>query len=71
MTATLALAGVPGGAAAAAVLAYRLASYWLQLPAGLVAWVMYRRRYGEPRAQRSPPPRGEAGSRPNPRMSLT
>ena len=48
MTATLALAGVAGGAAAAAVLAYRLASYWLQLPLGLGAWIMYRRRYGEP-----------------------
>lgn len=46
MTATLALAGVGAGEAAAAVLAYRLASYWLQLPAGLVAWLLYRRRYG-------------------------
>jgi uncharacterized protein (TIRG00374 family) len=48
MTATLALAGIPPGPAAAAVLAYRLASYWLQLPAGLVAYVLYRRRYGTP-----------------------
>ena len=48
MTATLALAGVAPGQAAAAVLAYRLASYWLQLPLGLGAWIMYRRRYGEP-----------------------
>ena len=48
MTATLALAGVSGGAAAAAVLAYRLGSYWLQLPLGLGGWILYRRRYGEP-----------------------
>ena len=56
MTATLALAGVAGGAAAAAVLAYRLASYWLQLPLGLVAWVVFRRRYGEPPADPDPGP---------------
>jgi uncharacterized protein (TIRG00374 family) len=46
MTGTLALAGVAGGAAAVATLVYRLGSYWLQLPAGLVAWILYRRRYG-------------------------
>jgi len=46
MTATLALAGIAAAPAAAAVLAYRLASYWLQLPAGLVAWILFRRRYG-------------------------
>jgi uncharacterized protein (TIRG00374 family) len=46
MTGTLALAGVAGGAAAVATLVYRLGSYWLQLPAGLVAWIFYRRRYG-------------------------
>ncbi len=46
MTGTLALAGVPAGAAAVATLAYRLASYWLPLPAGAVAWVVPRRRFG-------------------------
>ena len=45
MTATLALAGIGAGSAAVATLAYRLASYWLQLPAGLVAWLLHRRRY--------------------------
>jgi hypothetical protein len=45
LTGTLALAGVPAAAAAVSTLAYRLASYWLPLPAGLVAWVAYRRRY--------------------------
>src|SRR3954470_16475047 len=45
LTGTLALAGVPPAAAAVSTLAYRLASYWLPLPAGLVAWIVYRRRY--------------------------
>jgi uncharacterized protein (TIRG00374 family) len=44
LTATLVLAGVGGGDAAVATLAYRLVSYWLMLPAGLVAWVVHRRR---------------------------
>jgi uncharacterized protein (TIRG00374 family) len=46
LTGTLALAGVHGGAAVLASLAYRLVSYWLPLPAGLVAWILHRRRYG-------------------------
>jgi uncharacterized membrane protein YbhN (UPF0104 family) len=29
-----------------ATLAYRLFSYWLQLPLGLVAAAVHRRRYG-------------------------
>jgi len=41
----LVLAGVPGGAAFVATLAYRLACYWLPLLAGLVAYVLFRRRY--------------------------
>jgi uncharacterized protein (TIRG00374 family) len=44
LTATLALAGVHGGDAAVATLAYRLVSYWLMLPAGLIAWIVHRRR---------------------------
>src|SRR3954452_1745185 len=44
LTATLALAGVGAGDAAVATLAYRLVSYWLMLPAGLVAWLVHRRR---------------------------
>jgi uncharacterized protein (TIRG00374 family) len=46
LTGTLALAGVPAAAAAVATLAYRLASYWLPLPAGAVAWLVHRRRFG-------------------------
>jgi uncharacterized protein (TIRG00374 family) len=46
LTGTLALAGVPAAAAAVATLAYRMASYWLPLPVGAVAWILHRRRYG-------------------------
>jgi uncharacterized protein (TIRG00374 family) len=45
LTGTLALAAVPAAPAALATLAYRLASYWLPLPAGLAAWVLHRTRY--------------------------
>ncbi len=42
----LALAGVAAAVASIAVLAYRLVSYWLPLPAGAVAALLHRRRYG-------------------------
>jgi uncharacterized protein (TIRG00374 family) len=42
---TLALAGVAAPAALAATLLYRLASYWLPIPAGGVAYLLFRRRY--------------------------
>jgi len=48
LVATLALAGVGGGDASAATLAYRLVSFWLPIPAGLAAYIVYRRRYGRP-----------------------
>ena len=44
LTGFLALIGVPAAAAAVAVLAYRLVSYWLALPAGGVGWLVHRRR---------------------------
>jgi uncharacterized membrane protein YbhN (UPF0104 family) len=44
----LALAGVSAGTAAVATLAYRLIGFWLPLPAGLVAYVLARRRFGAP-----------------------
>src|SRR4051812_3956508 len=44
LPATLVLAGVSPGDAAIATLAYRLFSYWLMLPAGLIAWAIHRRR---------------------------
>jgi uncharacterized protein (TIRG00374 family) len=46
LTATLALAGVGAGRAVLATLAYRLFAYWLQLPAGLVGFLLHKRRYG-------------------------
>lgn len=41
----LALAGVNAGDAAVATLGYRLISYWLPLPAGLVAYLLAKRRH--------------------------
>jgi uncharacterized protein (TIRG00374 family) len=42
---TLALAGVPGRQALVATLLYRLVAYWLPIPAGGVAYLLFRRRY--------------------------
>jgi hypothetical protein len=53
LTATLTLAGIPAENALIATLAYRLFSYWLPLPAGLTAYVLFRRRYGRPPAEQS------------------
>jgi uncharacterized protein (TIRG00374 family) len=47
LSGTLALAGVPAGAAVVATLAYRLVSFWLPIPAGGVAALLHRRHYGE------------------------
>jgi uncharacterized protein (TIRG00374 family) len=43
---TLTLAGTPAPAAVTATLLYRLVSYWLPIPAGGVAYLLFRRRYG-------------------------
>jgi uncharacterized protein (TIRG00374 family) len=50
---TLTLAGVSASAAAAATLLYRLFSYWLPIPLGGLAYVLFRRRYPE-RAEPAP-----------------
>ena len=50
----LKLAGVPAGDALAATLVYRLASYWLPIPAGGVAYLRFRRRYPEARSGAPP-----------------
>ncbi len=42
---TLTLAGVPAPLAVVATLAYRLASYWIPMAVGLVAFAMFRHRY--------------------------
>src|SRR5438552_1868825 len=44
LAATLVLAGVPGAQATLATLAYRLASYWLPIAVGPVAYGLYKRR---------------------------
>ena len=64
LTGTLALAGVGGGAAVVATLAYRLVSFWLPIPAGAVAAVIHRRRYGI-RGGRAAAAYAGNGSRPN------
>jgi len=46
MSGMLVLAGVSAGRAFLATLAYRVASYWLPLLAGPVAYWMFRRRHG-------------------------
>jgi uncharacterized protein (TIRG00374 family) len=49
----LVLAGVSGRSAVLATLAYRLAQYWLPMVAGVVAYGLYRRRYGTVRLSES------------------
>ena len=53
LTAMLVVAGVPSADALLATLAYRVVSYWLPLPAGLIAHFVFRHRYGK--VDRSPP----------------
>ena len=45
LTAMLPLAGVGASSAALATLAYRLVSYWLPIPTGFAAYLVFRRRY--------------------------
>ena len=46
LTGMLALAGVGGEQAIVATLAYRIVAFWLPLPAGGIAYLLFRRRYG-------------------------
>jgi uncharacterized membrane protein YbhN (UPF0104 family) len=48
----LTLAGVPSQDAVTATLLYRIVSYWLPLPAGGVAYLLFRRRYLRPASVR-------------------
>ena len=59
LVATLGLAGVGAGDASLATLVYRLISFWLPIPAGLVAYVLFKARY---RAGPSPPVYPGAGT---------
>jgi len=45
MVGTLTLAGVPSADALAATLLYRIVAYWLPLPAGGTAYLLFRHRY--------------------------
>ena len=56
----LILAGVRPGYAVLATLAYRIASYWLLLLAGLPAYLFFRHRYG----RAGPPARHDGHPRP-------
>jgi len=57
---TLALAGVPGHDALAATLLYRLAAYWLPIPAGGLAYILFRRRYDPSPPRSGAPPEGRS-----------
>jgi hypothetical protein len=46
---TLSLAGIGTDQALLATLVYRLASYWLPIPTGAVAYLLATRKYGRPR----------------------
>ncbi len=48
LSALLILAGVPGGDAVVATLAYRVISYWLPILVGPFAYLAFRLRYGPP-----------------------
>jgi uncharacterized protein (TIRG00374 family) len=48
LTAMLIAAGIPGPDATLATLAYRLFQFWLPIPAGAVAYVVFKRKFGRP-----------------------
>jgi hypothetical protein len=58
LTGLLTAAGVGAQQALVSTLAYRLVSFWLPLPAGAVAHLMFRRRYGSD-------PEDESGAEPS------
>lgn len=47
LVAMLTLAGIPAPDATLATLAYRLFQFWLPIPAGAIAYVAFKRRYGK------------------------
>jgi len=48
LTAMLVASGIPGPDATLATLAYRLFQFWLPIPAGALAYVLFKRRFGRP-----------------------
>lgn len=55
LAAMLTLAGIPAAQATVATLGYRLVSYWLPLPAGAVAGLLFRRAHPAGHALQAPP----------------
>lgn len=51
LTAMLVLAGIPSEQALLATLAYRIVSYWLPMPVGLIAWFVFRHKYESKRTR--------------------
>jgi len=47
LTGLLTLSGVPGSDAVLAALAYRLFQFWLPIPAGAIAYIAFRFKYGK------------------------
>jgi uncharacterized protein (TIRG00374 family) len=62
LTATLTVAGVPASLAVVATLAYRLASYWIPMLVGMVAFGMFRYRYRHRHAYSGYRPTGADGN---------
>ena len=54
LVAMLTLAGIPGPDATLATLAYRLYQFWLPIPAGAIAYIVFKRRYGKPEVPAEP-----------------
>ena len=54
LTAMLTLAGIPATDALLATLAYRMFQFWLPIPAGFFAYLLFRRKYGKPSDLPSP-----------------
>jgi uncharacterized protein (TIRG00374 family) len=54
LTATLTAAGVPVSRALLATLAYRLVAFWLPIPTGGAAYLVFRKRYGGDEAADGP-----------------
>jgi len=48
LTAMLVASGIPGPDATLATLAYRLFQFWLPIPAGAVAYILFNRKFGKP-----------------------
>jgi uncharacterized protein (TIRG00374 family) len=55
LTAMLVASGIPGPDAALATLAYRLFQFWLPIPAGAVAYGVFKRKFGKPMPVEAPP----------------